>query len=302
MPQRAKQALLAVTLLLPLLSTACRFEEDETAVGEVQAGVLGEAHAPQRAVIAAEERAADYLLELINRDRRSAGLEPLELDDKLTRVAEAHSREMIELGYFSHLSPTTGRKTYRERIRAGGITDAGVGENLAREYSSRIYDWRELVEQAHQGLMLSPGHRDNLLHPEYNRIGLGVVKGRDGRKVGLHITQNFSTRVFELQTIELDAVGDEAETLYRLRIRGRLLAEGYATALIDRSPYGWSPIVTAEDGRFDLELYLPAGSGRRLISLGVGPERLGRRMLYNEWHVDTDAPADEALLLDETPK
>ncbi|MDQ3129497.1 MAG: colicin V production protein, partial [Acidobacteriota bacterium] len=41
---------------------------------------------------------------------------------------------------------------------------------------------------AHTGLMNSPGHRANILQPNFGRVGIGVL---DGGRRGLMITQNF---------------------------------------------------------------------------------------------------------------
>ena len=41
-----------------------------------------------------------------------------------------------------------------------------VGENLALAVT---------VEIAHDGLMASPGHRENIEHPEFSSLGVGVV-------------------------------------------------------------------------------------------------------------------------------
>jgi uncharacterized protein YkwD len=64
------------------------------------------------------------------------------------------------------------------------MTESGVqymlaGENLA---------YAPTVEIAHKGLMNSPGHRENILRPEFGRIGIGVI---DGGIYGKMFTQNF---------------------------------------------------------------------------------------------------------------
>ncbi|MGC2274347.1 MAG: CAP domain-containing protein, partial [Candidatus Sulfotelmatobacter sp.] len=52
------------------------------------------------------------------------------------------------------------------------------GENVALDYNA---------ESGHKHLMLSPPHRANLLNPDYNVIGLGVVRSGDR----LYIVQDF---------------------------------------------------------------------------------------------------------------
>lgn len=122
---------------------------------------------------AAEER----LLALVNEERRREGLATLELDEGLVPVAHAHATEMFDLGYFAHESPNTGDPF--DRLAAADVVYLAAGENLA---------YAPTVEIAHRGLMDSPGHRANILAPEFGRAGIGVVRSRYH---GLMIVQLF---------------------------------------------------------------------------------------------------------------
>jgi uncharacterized membrane protein required for colicin V production len=118
------------------------------------------------------------MLELLNAERAKAGLNPLVADDRLRDVARQHSQEMFRLGYFAHISPTDGSPA--DRLKRSGIAFATAGENLA---------YAPTVEVAHSGLMASPGHRRNILTPEFTRVGIGVVRGG---LYGRMFTQNFA--------------------------------------------------------------------------------------------------------------
>lgn len=111
-----------------------------------------------------DPEAERQLVALVNEDRAAAGLVPLELDPRLVPVARAHSAEMFRLRYFAHTSPVSGSPF--DRLAAAGITYTRAGENLAYARS---------VATAHRGLMESPGHRENVLRPEFRRIGIGVI-------------------------------------------------------------------------------------------------------------------------------
>lgn len=117
------------------------------------------------------------MLELVNAERASHGLKPVQADTELAGVAEAHSRDMFARGYFSHYSPE-GR-SMDDRLRAGNVRYLIAGENLALARS---------LSGAHEGLMRSPGHRANILRPQFGRLGIAVL---DGGQHGLMITQNF---------------------------------------------------------------------------------------------------------------
>lgn len=117
------------------------------------------------------------MLELVNQERAKAGLKPLKADPELAEVARAHSRDMLARGYFSHVTPE-GKKA-SDRARQAGASYLLMGENLA---------FAQTLPIAHQGLMNSPGHRANILRPQFGRVGIGVL---DAGAHGLMITQNF---------------------------------------------------------------------------------------------------------------
>lgn len=105
------------------------------------------------------------LFDLVNRERTSRGLSVLTLDPRLVPVARAHCEEMFRLKYFGHISPVTGSPF--DRLKSAGITNyIRAGENLAYAQSVTI---------AHQGLMNSEAHRENILRPEYTKLGVGVM-------------------------------------------------------------------------------------------------------------------------------
>jgi len=117
------------------------------------------------------------MLDLVNAERHAAGLRPLKADPVTTEVARAHSRDMFARGFFSHYTPE-GRGL-DDRLRTAQIGYLTAGENLA--LAPTLYG-------AHKGLMLSPGHRANILRPQFGRLGIGIL---DGGAHGLMVTQVF---------------------------------------------------------------------------------------------------------------
>jgi uncharacterized protein YkwD/uncharacterized membrane protein required for colicin V production len=115
--------------------------------------------------LAPDPDAEQRMLDLLNGERVKVGLKPLVADEKLRQVARAHSLDMFQQDYFSHGSPTAGSPF--DRMHAAGIQFAVAGENLA---------FAPNVELAHQGLMNSPGHRANILRPEFGRVGIGAIR------------------------------------------------------------------------------------------------------------------------------
>lgn len=114
---------------------------------------------------AAEER----LVHLTNEARIAAGLEPLEVDTRLQAVARLHSADMLIRDFFAHENPD-GLDPFG-RIRAADITYRWAGENLARAATA---------DRAHELLMESPGHRENILNEHFRRVGIGAVESPRG--------------------------------------------------------------------------------------------------------------------------
>lgn len=117
------------------------------------------------------------VLVLLNGERTRAGLKPLVSDPEVQAVARAHSLDMWQRGYFDHVDPDG--KGVAERLRTAGITYLIAGENLALAPTVLI---------AHEGLMRSPSHRENILHPDFGRVGIGIVSAGAN---GILVTQDF---------------------------------------------------------------------------------------------------------------
>ena len=78
----------------------------------------------------------EYLsFQLANTARNDSNVQPsLNLDEKITAVARAHSEAMRDQGFFGHNGPDGG---IGARLRAAGIPFCTAGENLAKLTSVR---------------------------------------------------------------------------------------------------------------------------------------------------------------------
>lgn len=99
----------------------------------------------------------------INDERDTRGSGRLAWDEDLAATARDWSEHMIATGQFEH-SPGE----FRHHPRYPG----GTGENIALEPGT--------TADAHVGLMRSDGHRDAILEPAYDAVGVGVVCRNDG--------------------------------------------------------------------------------------------------------------------------
>lgn len=118
------------------------------------------------------------MLLLVNEERAKVGVGPLFFDDKLTAVARAHSKDMFNRGFFAHENPD-GQSPF-DRMESFGVSFRVAGENIAYAPS---------VDLAHNGFMRSPGHRKNILSPDYGRVGYGII---DAGIYGKMFSQEFT--------------------------------------------------------------------------------------------------------------
>lgn len=107
------------------------------------------------------------VLDLTNAERVKAGLAPLRWNWELARVARFKSQDMRDRNYFSHNSPTYGSPF--TIMKNFGIKYTAAGENIAAGYTS--------AQAVVRGWMNSPGHRQNILNPNFNQIGVGYAAG-----------------------------------------------------------------------------------------------------------------------------
>lgn len=149
------------------------------------------------------DAAARYMLDLINRDRRAAGLSAVQWDDTAARAAQAHAEEMARYVYLSHWN-LAGYGPEHRYFFAGG-RDA-VRENVYAYYQRSstgvgipIQDWQKIVEQAEESLMQSAGHRDNILQPSHTHVGIGI--GYNEALGEVRIAQEFVDRYVTLDPV-----------------------------------------------------------------------------------------------------
>lgn len=138
------------------------------------------------------------IVRLVNRERQSRGLATLVVDEHLHDAARKHSALMASTGEVEHL---IGNEPVLD-LRLRAVRFDASGENVAMAADA---------ERAHVGLMHSPHHRDNILDPEYNAIGIGVVRTAKG----IYVTQDFAHRLQETSVDEAER--QVANGLNRLR-------------------------------------------------------------------------------------
>jgi uncharacterized protein YkwD len=121
--------------------------------------------------------AEQQLLEMANQARAQAGLSLLQAESNLTMAARGHADAMAEQQQLSH--QFSGEPSLTSRLASqGALHFDRAGENVAVDATAA---------EAHEHLMLSPPHRENLLDPGYNVAGFGVV--RSGSRI--YVVEDF---------------------------------------------------------------------------------------------------------------
>lgn len=118
--------------------------------------------------------------ELTNEERKKQGVAPLDWNEELAKTARAHSRDMVERGFFSHNNPDG--ETPFDRMLSAGIKYRSAAENIAAGQAT--------PELAVKEWMNSEGHRKNILNPKLREMGVGIARGGT---YGIYWTQNFAT-------------------------------------------------------------------------------------------------------------
>lgn len=146
-----------------------------------------QAPAPQQAPVPQQTPTTNRLssqeqqmVNLVNQERSKNGLEALTVDLEVARVAGIKSQDMADNNYFSHNSPTYGSPF--DMLKNFGVSYLHAGENLAGNST---------VQKAHNALMNSSGHRQNILNPNFTHVGIGI---RPSDQYGYLFTQMFISK------------------------------------------------------------------------------------------------------------
>ena len=136
------------------------------------------------------------ILYYTNRERRRRKLRALKGHRALIRAARGHSHWMARTGVYGHNGAHGSSHIDRAQRQGYGT---GVSENIWNAPSRRgrggtwksKFQWNSdwsLGKAAVISWMNSPGHRANLLNPDWHDIGIGVARSKRGT---YYLTQNF---------------------------------------------------------------------------------------------------------------
>lgn len=158
-----------------------------------------------------EEEIRMAVHEAVNVERRSHGDRILNYDDDgLAVIAEYHSNQMVEEGFYSHTAPDGesmrdryDRFNYNCRVSVGGNRYATGAENIAITYADTdvlsddgtVRNYQNNETAIGYGLvrqwMNSEGHRENILQDYWYNEGVGIALRETDSRTRVYATQNF---------------------------------------------------------------------------------------------------------------
>ncbi len=133
------------------------------------------------------------MLDLINAERTSRGLNPVQLELRLNDSAEDHSSWMLHQDVFAHTG--AGGSSAGQRMESAGFQFSGTwtwAENIAWQSTRGAPGLADDVADLHNSLMNSPGHRANILSPDVELVGIGIEQGNFDGWDAVMVTQNFA--------------------------------------------------------------------------------------------------------------
>lgn len=143
------------------------------------------------------------LIELTNKERAKIGLPALKENSALDAAAAAKAANMFEEDYWAHFAPS-GKSPWDFMLKSG-YKFSYAGENLAKNF----YESDDVVV----AWMNSPTHKENIVSPKYQEIGMAVVEGElNGQKTTL-VVQMFGSTGNNLAVNPSIKTPDESESL-----------------------------------------------------------------------------------------
>ena len=165
--------------------------------------------------------AKQYMISLINKDRKSVGLKEVASDEIAERAGNLHSDEMAKQGYLSHWD-RLGRKPDQRYCSVGGtgfvmenghiefsgFSSDGEGEGGGGEFT--LDADAKISKKTIEGIEAefineqppNDGHRRNILDPDHTKVGIGLSVAKKGDSLRLACVQEF---VHDYGKVEISA-------------------------------------------------------------------------------------------------
>ena len=154
-----RMAALALAVVLPV---GCSDHESPTGPSTLSDTQAPPAPAPTTGPVDSEIQS---LVNMVNNHRASRGLSALVWDDRVAEVALAHSQDMVDRNYYSHINPEG--QNAGARLREAGIDYTWWAENYCYGFST--------ASAAFNFWINSPAHKANIESNAVTHHGVGKV-------------------------------------------------------------------------------------------------------------------------------
>lgn len=131
------------------------------------------------------------ILDLVNQERAKIGADPLSINEQLDQAADLHSQDQASMDNMTHTG--SNGSDLGMRIQGEGYQFSTAAENVSQvalDAETVMYGGQGFNNIGIVGWMESEGHRDNILNPNLQEIGIGYAVAEDGSP---YWTQNFGT-------------------------------------------------------------------------------------------------------------
>ncbi len=170
-----------------------------TPLSSAQANYMPEQTPPPETQTGRNAPGERKLVELINQERTSRGLQPLVVDHRLSQSACKHTEQMVKHKATEH--QFDGEPAPPVRFAEENLNFGTEGENITAAKN---------VSTAHDILMHSPPHRDNILNPKFTAVGACALPAGGG----VYVTEDFAHRFPDYSEAQADAVLQDTITKY----------------------------------------------------------------------------------------
>lgn len=159
--------LVSIFAVLSLVLAACAPAYDSTAVG-----ADGKPLPKVYKIRAGETSKLQFrMLDSVNALRQASGLQPVELDAKLTAAASTHSKDMSVQNRPWHFG--SDGSSPLDRVSRVGFTGAMLGEVISETYETELETLAAWMDQ--------PGTRDVIMEPRASFMGFSWFQENNGK-------------------------------------------------------------------------------------------------------------------------
>jgi uncharacterized protein YkwD len=163
-----------LTNLEAALARFLESDDDDSVPAPGRPRIVEKVSGVKASVIVKNVEVSRAVFDLMNQKRVENGRPALAWSDDLARVASLHSENMAEYSFFSHRGLDSKLVSQRADDAQVGRWRA-IGENIAYHRG-----YKDPAAKAIELWLDSPGHRQNMLNPDWKETAIGVAIAADG--------------------------------------------------------------------------------------------------------------------------